>query len=100
MPLLSVEKLVTRFHASGLDPLRAVDGVSFDVEPAECVGLVGESGCGKSVTALSILRLLPSPPAEIASGRVLLEGRDLLPLPEREMRSVVARKSPWCSRSR
>ncbi len=88
MALLAVEKLVTRFHGSGHAPLRAVDGVSFDVEASECVGLVGESGCGKSVTALSILRLLPSPPAEIAAGRVLLEGRDLLVLPEREMRAI------------
>src|SRR5688500_1888535 len=88
MALLAVEKLVTRFHGAGHEPLRAVDGVSFDVEASECVGLVGESGCGKSVTALSILRLLPAPPAEIAEGKILLEGRDLLPLPEREMRAV------------
>jgi oligopeptide/dipeptide ABC transporter ATP-binding protein len=65
----------------------AVDGVDLDVRRAECVGLVGESGCGKSVTALSILRLVP-PPGRIVAGEVWFEGRDLLRLPERAMRQA------------
>jgi peptide/nickel transport system ATP-binding protein len=87
VPLLAVEGLVTRF-VGRQGAVRAVDDVSFTVEAGRCLGLVGESGCGKSVTALSILRLLPSPPAEIAGGRVLLDGKDLLALPERGMRAV------------
>jgi oligopeptide/dipeptide ABC transporter ATP-binding protein len=68
--------------------LRAVDGVSFDVPDGSTVALVGESGCGKSMTALSIMRLVASPPGRIESGAVELDGRDLLRLPEREMRQV------------
>jgi peptide/nickel transport system ATP-binding protein len=86
-PLLRVRDLVTSFRTdSGV--LRAVDQVSFEVPRGTTVALVGESGCGKSVTALSILRLLASPPARIEAGTVELEGRDLLTLPEREMRAV------------
>ena len=85
--LLSVKDLVTSFRTD-TGRLRAVAGVSFDVPEATNVGLVGESGCGKSVTALSILRLLPSPPAEIESGAIELEGKNLLALPEREMRKI------------
>ncbi len=86
-PLLRVRDLVTSFRTDS-GTLRAVDHVSFDVPRATTVALVGESGCGKSVTALSILRLVASPPGRIESGKVELEGRDLLALPEREMRSV------------
>jgi oligopeptide/dipeptide ABC transporter ATP-binding protein len=86
-PLLRVRDLVTSFRTDA-GALKAVDQVSFDVPRGTTVALVGESGCGKSVTALSILRLLASPPARIESGRVELEGRDLLALPEREMRAV------------
>ena len=68
--------------------VRAVDGVSFSVGRGEAVGLVGESGCGKSVTALSIMRLISDPPGEITGGSILLEGRDILALPERAMRKV------------
>jgi peptide/nickel transport system ATP-binding protein len=86
-PLLSVRDLVTSFRTdSGV--LRAVDHVSFEVPRGTTVALVGESGCGKSVTALSILRLLASPPARIEGGTVEFEGRNLLALPEREMRAV------------
>ncbi|MDP9033518.1 MAG: ABC transporter ATP-binding protein [Myxococcota bacterium] len=86
-PLLSVRELVTSFRTdSGC--LRAVDQVSFDVPHATTVALVGESGCGKSVTALSILRLVATPPGRIESGAVEIEGRDLLRLSEREMRKV------------
>jgi peptide/nickel transport system ATP-binding protein len=86
-PLLRVRDLVTSFRTD-TGRLRAVDHVSFDVPRAATVALVGESGCGKSVTALSILRLVASPPGVIESGAIELEGRDLLPLPEREMRAV------------
>ncbi len=86
-PLLRVRDLVTSFRTDA-GALRAVDGVSFDVPRASTVALVGESGCGKSVTALSILRLVASPPGHIESGRVELEGRDLLQLDERAMRQV------------
>jgi peptide/nickel transport system ATP-binding protein len=68
--------------------VRAVDGVSFHVFPGETLAIVGESGCGKSVTALSILRLIPSPPGRIVSGAIRFAGRDLLGLSEAEMRQV------------
>ncbi|MCS6771194.1 MAG: ABC transporter ATP-binding protein [Kiritimatiellae bacterium] len=86
-PLLRVRDLVVEFDTDA-GPLRAVDGVSFDIYPGETVGLVGESGCGKTVTALSLLRLLPSPPARIQGGGAVFEGRDLLRLPIRELRSL------------
>ena len=79
--------LKTYFLAGG-SVVRAVDGVDFAVHLGECLGLVGESGCGKSVTALSILRLVPSPPGRIVAGQVFLGGRDLLALPEAQMRGV------------
>src|ERR1043165_9014687 len=69
-------------------PLRAVDGVSLQVPKGKTLGIVGESGCGKSLTALSVLRLLRSPPARVAGGQVLFEGRDLLALPEPELRRI------------
>lgn len=85
-PLLSVENLETQFRTEeGL--LRAVDGVSFAISQGETLGIVGESGCGKSVTALTIMRLLPRN-AHIACGRIMFEGRDLLALTEAEMRAV------------
>src|SRR5689334_9252719 len=68
--------------------VRAVDGVSFHVFPGETLAIVGESGCGKSVTSLSILRLVPSPPGRIVSGAIRFAGRDLLALPEAEMRRI------------
>jgi oligopeptide/dipeptide ABC transporter ATP-binding protein len=86
-PLLRVRDLVTSFRTD-TGPLRAVDHVSFDVEEGSTVGLVGESGCGKSVTSLSILRLIPSPPGTIESGSISFRGRDLLTLREREMRTL------------
>ena len=86
-PLLRVRDLVTTFRTDA-GVVRAVDHVSFDVPSATTVALVGESGCGKSVTALSILRLIASPPGRIESGEVLLGGRDLMRLSERAMRDV------------
>ena len=86
MPLLSVEDLRTHFRTpDGI--LRAVDGVSFSVEAGETIAIVGESGCGKSVTANSILRLIQEPPGKIA-GRIVFEGRDLLSLSEKQMRGI------------
>jgi peptide/nickel transport system ATP-binding protein len=86
-PLLRVDNLQTHFHTRD-GVVRAVDGVSFDVMPGETLAIVGESGCGKSVTSMSILRLLPMPPARIAGGRIEFDGRNLLDLPEAEMRRV------------
>ncbi len=84
--LLTVENLVTHvFTDSGR--VRAVDGVSLNIQPGEAVALVGESGSGKSMTAQSLMRL-PRPPARILSGQMMFEGQDLLTLSERQMRSV------------
>src|SRR6267143_4340762 len=86
-PILEVTDLRTWFFTrDGI--VRAVDGVSFHVMPGETLAIVGESGCGKSVTALSVLRLVPSPPGRIVSGAIRLAGRDLLGLSEAEMRDV------------
>ena len=86
-PLLSVHDLRTYFFtADGI--VRAVDGVSFDIAAGETLGIVGESGCGKSVTALSMMRLLPKRSARTVSGTVLFEGQDLLKLDERAMRGI------------
>ncbi len=86
-PLLSVRDLSVAFHQGGKETL-AVDRVSFDIGPGEVVALVGESGSGKSVSANSVLRLLPYPAASHPSGEILFEGRDLLKLPEAELRHV------------
>jgi len=85
--LLDVEDLRTWFFTRD-GVVRAVDGVSFHVMPGETLAIVGESGCGKSVTALSLLRLVPSPPGRIVSGAIRFEGRDLLSLSEAEMRDI------------
>jgi len=85
--LLSVRDLRVAF-ATEKGTVRALFGVSFDVAPGETVGLVGESGCGKTVTALSILRLLASPPARVEGGQALFHGEDLLALPEKRMCAV------------
>ena len=86
-PLLSVRDLNTHFFT--LDgAIRAVDGVSFDVAAGDTLGIVGESGCGKSATALSIMRLLPKRAARTVSGSVLFDGQDLLKLDERTMRGI------------
>jgi len=86
-PILDIAELRTWFFTRD-GVVRAVDGVSFHVIPGETLAIVGESGCGKSVTALSILRLIPSPPGRIVSGAIHFAGRDLLGLSEAEMRQV------------
>jgi peptide/nickel transport system ATP-binding protein len=86
-PILDIADLRTWFFTRD-GVVRAVDGVSFHVIPGETLAIVGESGCGKSVTALSILRLIPSPPGRIVSGAIRFAGRDLLGLSEAEMRDV------------
>jgi len=86
-PLFSLRHLVTAFETDE-GYLRAVDDVSFDVFPGRTLGIVGESGCGKSVTALSIMRLIPSPPGFIEAGEALFDGNDLFRLSEPEMRSI------------
>ncbi|MDD4414667.1 MAG: ABC transporter ATP-binding protein [Oscillospiraceae bacterium] len=85
--LLEIEHLTVRFKIDE-GTFHAVDDVSFHVCRGEIVGIVGESGCGKSVTALSILRLVPSPPGTIAGGRILYDGKDLLGLSHSEMRHI------------
>jgi peptide/nickel transport system ATP-binding protein len=86
-PLLRVEGLRTYFELRH-GTVKAVDGVSFMVQPHETLAIVGESGCGKSITALSLMRLVPDPPGRIVGGSVSLEGRDLLALDEETMRGV------------
>ena len=87
MPLLEIKNLQLEF-GSKEKPLRAVDGVSFTIEAGETLCLVGESGCGKSVTALSIGRLVPSPPARYVAGEILLNGRDVLRMDNAELRQI------------
>jgi oligopeptide/dipeptide ABC transporter ATP-binding protein len=89
--LLEVKNLQTHFLTRG-GVVRAVDGVSWDVEEGETVALVGESGCGKSVTALSIMRLVAPPAGQIVGGQIIFKGRDLLTLGEEEMRRVRGRE--------
>ncbi|MCS7281927.1 MAG: ABC transporter ATP-binding protein [Anaerolineae bacterium] len=87
MPLLEVQNLTVRFHT--LDGIvHAVNGISYTLDQGETMGLVGESGCGKSVSVLAIMRLIPQPPGEIAAGRVIYDGRDLLRLSEAEMEQI------------
>jgi oligopeptide/dipeptide ABC transporter ATP-binding protein len=90
-PILEVRDLQTHFYTrAGI--VRAVDGVSFSINPGETLGIVGESGCGKSVTVMSLMRLIPTPPGRIVGGEVLLndggQTRDLLKLPESAVRDI------------
>ena len=90
-PILEVKGLSTHFFTDdGL--VKAVDRISYDIHEGETVGLVGESGCGKSVSALSLLRLIPNPPGKIVGGKIFFEGRDLLKLTEDEMCEVRGNK--------
>jgi oligopeptide/dipeptide ABC transporter ATP-binding protein len=87
MPLLEIKNLQLEFRSEA-QRLRAVDGVSLTIDAGETVCLVGESGCGKSITALSIARLVPSPPARYVGGEILLNGRDVLRMENSELREV------------
>ena len=86
-PLLQISDLNIGFDTNR-GQIRPVRDVSFSIHPGQTVALVGESGCGKSVTSLSILRLIPEPPGKILSGKIVFEGRDLLQVPEPDMRQV------------
>ena len=88
--LLDVKNLSTHFRST-IGTVKAVNDVSFVVHEGETLGLVGESGCGKSVTALSIMRLVPSPPGRIVNGKVIFDGQDLLTMTEEEMQAVRGR---------
>lgn len=85
--ILSVRALKTYFYTDA-GVAKAVDDVSFDIPAGKTLALVGESGCGKSMSALSILRLIPTPPGRIVDGEILFKGRNLLKVPEREMRRI------------
>jgi peptide/nickel transport system ATP-binding protein len=89
--LLEVRNLRTEFAVNGAR-FAAVDGVSFSVAPASTLGIVGESGCGKSVTALTIMRLVADPPGRVAGGEILFRGQNLLSLPEKQMQQVRGNK--------
>jgi ABC-type dipeptide/oligopeptide/nickel transport system ATPase component len=89
-PLLRVRDLVVEFTTPH-GAVRAVDNVSFDVFPNETIGLVGESGCGKTVTGLTLLRLIPMPPGRIVSGSIEFAGRDLAKISEKEMQAMRGR---------
>jgi len=88
--LLDIKNLSTYFNTSA-GTIKAVNDVSFELREGETLGLVGESGCGKSVTALSIMRLVPSPPGRIVSGDVIFQGQNLLKISEEEMQNVRGR---------
>jgi oligopeptide/dipeptide ABC transporter ATP-binding protein len=93
-PVIRVENLQTFFAFFDTDEglVKAVDGLSYQVNEGESVGLVGESACGKSVSALSIMRLIPYPPGLIVGGEIIFEGRDLLKISEQEMRDIRGNK--------
>ena len=90
-PLLAVRDLAIEFRTEQ-GVVRAVDGVSFDVFPNETVGLVGESGCGKTVTGLALLGLVPSPPGRVAAGSIRFEGHELAGMPEQRLRALRGRE--------
>lgn len=86
-PVLSIQDLRYSFHTYAGE-VQAVRGVSFDLYRGETLGIVGESGCGKSVTVQTIMKLNPQPPGEIKSGKILLDGQDIVPMSEREMQQI------------
>ena len=91
MALLSVQDLVVRFRTHE-GTVHAVNGVSFELEAGETLGLVGESGCGKSVTNLAIMRLLPRPSGYIDGGKVFFDGNDIVAMEESELRTIRGRE--------
>jgi len=98
-PLLEIRGLKTHF-ATDDGIVQAVDGVDITIHRGETLGVVGESGCGKTVTAMSVLKLIAMPPGRIAAGEILYQGRDLVPLDSAAMDRIRAKKSRWCFRSR
>jgi oligopeptide transport system ATP-binding protein len=86
-PLLDVKGLKTQFFTQD-GVVRAVDDVSFDIMPGETLGIVGESGCGKSITAMSIMRLIPTPPGKIVQGEILFKGEDIITMSDEEVRHI------------
>jgi len=105
-PLLEIKGLKTHF-ATDDGMLQAVDGVDIALNKGETLCVVGESGCGKTVTAMSILKLIPMPPGRIVDGQILFEGRDLVPLTSNELDDIRAKEigfifqarsrcSSWC----
>ncbi len=97
--LLDVQGLETQFITPD-GTVHAINGVSFSVANGETIGLVGESGCGKSVTMLSVLRLIPTPPGKIAAGTALFQGQDLLKMSEVQIEKSAGRRSAWSFRTR
>ena len=96
--LLQVNDLQTYFYTyEGV--VKAVDGITYDLEEGETLGLCGESGCGKSVSALSLMRLIADPPGKIINGEVFFDGEDILKIDMEEMRNIRAERCPWSSRS-
>ncbi|HMK83284.1 MAG TPA: ABC transporter ATP-binding protein [Candidatus Bathyarchaeia archaeon] len=90
-PILSIRNLKTYFYTyAGV--VRALEGIDLDIYPGETVGLVGETGCGKSVTALSVMQLVPNPPGKIVDGEILFHGEDLLKKSEQDMREIRGKK--------
>jgi len=85
--VLQIKNLCTYFDTDS-GTVRAVDGVDLSLEEGETLGIAGESGCGKTVLALSIMRLVPSPPGRVASGQVMLDGVDIMRLSDEEMRKI------------
>ena len=89
-PLLSVSGLTVHFHTEA-GVVRALENISFSIAPGEILGLVGETGCGKSVTASCVMRLIPTPPGRIVSGEILFDGRDILSMSDEEVRLMRGR---------
>ena len=87
-PLLDVRNLTVAFESDDGRLLRAVDDISFTVQRGECLGIVGESGCGKSVAAMSLVRLLPRPAGKVLSGKVLFEGEDVMLMQPRQLHEL------------
>ena len=85
--ILKVEGLETQFRTQD-GMVHAVNGVSFNLKEGETLGIVGESGCGKSVTMMSMMRLIPSPPGKVVAGSALYQGKDLLKLSDAEIRDI------------
>ncbi|MFN8513561.1 MAG: ABC transporter ATP-binding protein [Thermomicrobiales bacterium] len=86
-PLLTVDNLKTQFFTQD-GVVKAVNGVSFQLMPGETLGIVGESGCGKSITAMSIMRLIPNPPGKIVDGKVVFQGKDILKMSDEQVRGI------------